>query len=133
MKKIFSLLLAIIICMSFVACSGNNSFSNAREKIMMVKTGSPFSYPDITYEEAFNNFFRNPSWEYFEDENKIEMVGFKGECLYDDVEIEVYIKFALDIENGTSEITDLSFNNIRQEYDMLVDLIETVFSDEELY
>lgn len=41
-----------------------------REKyIGMVKAGAPDDYPTISYEFAYENFFSDPKWDYFEAED----------------------------------------------------------------
>lgn len=75
------------------------------ERIDYVKNGYPQLIPDITYEEAYDNFFENPTWRYFDSTEGDEVVEFAGECRYsedgnvDEIEennAKVYIQFVLD-------------------------------------
>lgn len=48
--------------------------------VKLVKTGAPDGYPDITYGKAFDNFFTNPTWKYFESDKNEDVVEFSGGC-----------------------------------------------------
>ena len=52
------------------------------DRIDMVKGGTPVMIPDITYEEAYQHFFGNPNWRYFDAEDGSEVVEFSGDCTY---------------------------------------------------
>jgi hypothetical protein len=108
-----------------------------------VKSGTNNSYPGITYEEAFENFFAYPTWEYFkgtqdgpDDDgdgepdytiDDIDVVEFTGNCTYSDVEVKALVQFQLDIDAGTFEATYLSFNDVPQSSSMITELLSTVF------
>lgn len=70
------------------------------EMISMVKGGSPTIIPDITYEEAYENFFAKPTWRYFVSTDAEDVVEFSGECTYADDPAEVYIQFLLHDDNS---------------------------------
>ena len=61
-----------------------------------VKNGNPEMIPDITYGDAYDNFFANPEWRGFTADTGEEVVEFSGDCTY-----YVYIQFVLD-EDGES-------------------------------
>jgi hypothetical protein len=82
------------------------------ERIDMVKGGTPYIIPDITYEEAYDNFFENPTWRYFDSTDGDEVVEFAGKCRYssdgngDEIDYNnatVYIQFVLEDEDGDGE------------------------------
>lgn len=114
------------------------------EHVTGVKGGTNSAYPGITYEEAFENFFSTPTWQYFvgtqegpDDDGdgepdytveNVDVVEFTGGCLYADVEVTALIQFVLDEEAGTFQPTYLSFNDVPQSMLMLGGLMETVFT-----
>ncbi len=114
------------------------------EYVLGVKGGTNSAYPGVTYGEAFENFFFNPSWQYFvgtqegPDEDgdgepdytveNTDVVEFTGDCLYADVEVTALIQFVLDNEAGTFQPVYLSFNEVPQNMLMLSELMDTVFS-----
>ena len=99
------------------------------EHITFVKNGSPVSYPDITYDEAFSEFFGNTSWEYFVSDKGLDVVEFHGDCMYYDTEITVTIQFVLDMDDGTFEMEYDAFNDVPQSVFMSYSLISKVFED----
>lgn len=114
------------------------------EHVTGVKGGTNSAYPGITYEEAFENFFSNPTWRYFVGTQdgpdndgdgepdytveNVDVVEFTGGCIYADVEVTALIQFVLDEEAGTFQPTYLSLNEIPQNMLMLSGLMETVFT-----
>lgn len=114
------------------------------EQILGVKGGTNSTYSGVTYGEAFENFFSDPSWKYFvgtqdgPDEDgdgepdytvdNVDVVEFTGGCLYADVEVTALIQFVLDHEAGTFQPVYLSFNEVPQNMLMLRGLIDTVFT-----
>ena len=117
----------------------NNIFEN--EFVKSVKNGTSFTYPEVTYAEAFHSFFANPTWRYFNgtqdgpDEDgdgtpdyyveNVKVVEFTGSCTYLDVEVEALIQFVVGEE--TFEAEYLSFNDVPQNMIMLNALIEKAF------
>lgn len=116
------------------------------EHVLMVKNGHPESYPETTYQEAFEKFFSYPTWKYFvgikngldEDgdgnpdsaEENVDIVEFTGYCMYEEVEVKALMQFTLDSESGTFTATYLSFNDVPQNNLMLVELICAAFENE---
>lgn len=97
------------------------------EHVTFVKNGSPLNYPDITYDEAFSEFFSNRSWEYFESDKGLDVVEFHGDCMYYDSEITVTVQFVLDMKKGTFEMEYVAFNDVPQSVLMSYALITKVF------
>ena len=114
------------------------------EQILGVKGGTNSAYPGVTYGEAFENFFSDPTWEYFvgtqdgPDEDgdgepdytvdNVDVVEFTGGCLYANAEVTALIQFVLDNEAGTFQPVYLSFNGVPQNMLMLSGLLDTVFT-----
>lgn len=113
------------------------------EVILGVIKATPRNYPNITYEEAFNHFFGNPSWEHFtgtlkgfdEDgdgepdtiKDNVEVVEFTGRCIYAEVEVTALIQFALDDAGETFDPVYCSFNEVPQSEFMMLALINRAF------
>lgn len=70
--------------------------------IDMVKSGNPELIPNITYEQAYENFFGNPQWRGFTSDTGESVVEFAGDCTYDDEDARVYIQFVIDSESSFS-------------------------------
>lgn len=64
-----------------------------------VKNGSPEMIPDITYGDAYDNFFANTEWGGFTATTGEDVVEFSGDCTYYEKAARVYIQFVLD-ESG---------------------------------
>jgi hypothetical protein len=154
MKKMISGLLMATLSLGLCACGAEAVVDDVKdqvsnvvqaddENVLAVKGGTPNSYPEITYGDAFENFFAYPTWKYFkgtqegpdDDEDgepdytidDIDVVEFTGNCTYSDVEVKALIQFVLDKDAGTFEATYLSFNDVPQSSLMLSGLLSTVF------
>lgn len=107
--------------------------SEDEEMIAWVKKGSPYLIPDITYEEAYENFFGNPTWRYFDADDGSEVVEFAGECTYNDEPAEIYIQFVLDPDDDSFEMhyANLEVEGEQVEMDgiILLQLIYNPFSE----
>ena len=122
-----------------------NVVQSVDENVLAVKTGHPNSYPDISYEDAFENYFGDPTWKSFKgtqegpDEdgdgkpdytkNDVDVVEFTGYCMYQDVRVKALIQFVLNKEEGTFTSEYLSFNDVPQNKLMLLSLIDSAFTD----
>ena len=126
-----------------VADQTANIVDSQKEHVLMVKNGHPESYPETTYQEAFESFFSYPTWKYFtgtkegpdEDgdgvadytEENVDIVEFTGYCMYQETEVKALIQFTVDKEAGTFTATYLSFNEVPQSTLMLYSLLEKAF------
>ena len=115
--------------------------------VTSVKNGTPYSYPDITYDQAFSSFFSKPTWKYFvgtsegpdEDndgkpdytESNVDIVEFTGYCLYQGSEVKALIQFRINDDGETFTASYLSFNDVPQNYLMLSAIITKAFGDYE--
>ena len=88
MKKVFfkktwvSIIALVVLMTSLVGCSDIDTNSDLQgsifdSNISMVKNGHPELIPDITYEEAYDNFFANPQWRGFDVDIRIASVDMK--------------------------------------------------------
>ncbi len=141
MKKIITSL--AVVCLLFnTACSQatvnsavkeiNDSALQVLDKdneyIAMVKCGVPVSYPNITYEQAFESFFASPKWINGTTEDGKQVVEFSGDCTYNDVTVKATIQFLLDLDNNTFTSEYLAFNDVPQNKLLLNTLIDEAFS-----
>lgn len=99
----------------------SNSIETDDVKIYFVKNGYPLIYPNITYGQAFDEFFADPKWEYFRSEEGVDVVEFTGICTYKETQVEANLQFILNESEGTFQQGALSFNDVPQE-----DLITSV-------
>ena len=162
MRRIYYLIIMVICGLMCCACGSSaehtvdvltdeiidqtsNIVQMTDENVLAVKKGHPNSYPDITYEDAFEAYFGDPTWKSFvgtqegPDENgdgepdytvdNVDVVEFTGYCMYQNVKVKALIQFALDNEEGTFTSEYLSFNDVPQNMFMLYGLIEDVFDD----
>lgn len=152
-KKILYFILVMLLIPAMTGCfaddiveEGANKIQQEDENVLLVKEGHPNAYPDKTYGEAFEDFFGEPTWEYFvgtkegpdEDgdgnpdytEEGVEIVEFTGYCEYQEVRVKALLQFTLDKDNNAFEVTYLSLNDVPQNNLMLLGLIEKIFEDE---
>lgn len=153
LRMLINSIFVIATCLTLTACGSGSDISDQffdmvqseNENVLFVKEGSPNIYPDKMYGEAFEKFFGSPTWKYFlgtkegPDENgdgvpdyteeNVDIVEFTGYCTYQDVEVKALIQFTLNKEEGTFEVTYLSFNDVPQDYFMIAELIEAVFTN----
>ena len=109
---------------------------DANEHIYGVKYGSPSSYPNTTYADAFGFFFGSPKWTYFrgstnDSGNIYDVVEFTGTCMFRDAEVSALIQFTLSEDGDSFSATYLSFNDVPQDSLMLGLLIDKAFSEYE--
>lgn len=96
--------------------------------VQMVKNGSPVSYPNVTYDQAFGNFFASSTWKHLDGTKVVEFTGY---CQYDGVDVKALIQFTVDEDSNTFECSYLSFNEVSQNMLQLLALIDQVFSEYE--
>ncbi len=163
-RKVFLISCGMSVLMLFTGCTRrsvenvvdeiNKSIDNSIHEddidyhVEMVKNGTSFDYPDITYGEAFEAFFAEPRWKYFQAEaskddqeseeipeetgsenngKPLDVVEFTGYCTYQDVEVEACIQFKLDMDNGTFQTGYVGFNDVPQSSYMANALVNKAF------
>ena len=125
-KRIITrVVLVLSLCFMLAGCSVTYNENN--EYIQFVKKDTFNEYPNITCGEAFDAFFDNPKWGYFNSDTGEDVVEFTGKCLYDDVEVEVLMQFTIDEESGSFDVNYLSINDISQNYFMLSAMLSAIF------
>ncbi len=102
-------------------------FDPNSDYVKFVKKGTNSEYPGVTYGDAFDYYFANPKWKYFESDTGVDVVEFTGKCLYRDVEVDATIQWQLDVENGTFELGYVAFNDVPQDMLTSLVLVSTVF------
>lgn len=155
MKKIHYLCMISVILVFLTGCSETDitdqmaNIKNAKEEhVLSVKGGSPVGHPDMTFGEAFDNFFAYPTWQYFvgiqegydEDGDgkpdytidNVDVVEFTGYCTYQDVEVKARIQFTLAEDGDTFETTYLAFNEVPQNRLILYALLDKVFGVDDI-
>ena len=100
-------------------------------RVEFVKQGHPQMIPDITYEQAYENFFARPQWRAFDSTDGKEVVEFSGECTYNDEPATVYIQFVFDDEEtfsfGYYALFDEDKNEIPPTMSTMLELIYNPF------
>ena len=132
MKKIRATIILCFVVLCICGCSSssvednvtdvakelNDQVSNITDKedehVLYVKNGCPLSYPNISYGEAFGEFFDDPTWKYFEADTGEDVVEFTGYCIYKDTKVKARLQFVLDMKAGTFTQGALSFNDVPQ-------------------
>lgn len=120
-----------------------NANDSQNKYVHFVKDATNSRYPDVTYGEAFDEFFAYPTWKYFQGsvENTdsdnsdgsnntkeiYDIVEFTGYCSYRDTEVKARLQFQLDLEEGTFFARSLSFNDVPQVNLVMGLLLERVF------
>ena len=144
MKKLYLLLIAftLILCTACSDTSQQNTESDSGEPatsvstassnsdhrcVQLVKNGYRAGLQDLTYGEAFSDFFVNPQWQYFESRTGKDIVQFTGECIYQEVNVEARVQFVVDESANTFRATYLAFNEVPQNTLALSALIEKAF------
>ncbi len=96
--------------------------------IDMIKDAKNSTY-GITYGDAFDSFFTDPTWSYFEATTGEDVVEFEGGLLYNNEPVTALIQFILYVDEGTFEVYYLSLDDEDQDDLMLEALIEKVFEE----
>lgn len=142
-KKLIILLLSVAVTVT--GCSATSlentgkeikdtidDFTDSDNKyVKMVKGGYRENNPDLTYGQAFSDFFGTPRWHYFLSDEGDDVVEFTGDCTYQDVAVKARIQFIVDEENGTFEIAYFDLNEVPQNMLTLASLMANVFGYEE--
>lgn len=103
----------------------NNDYDSSYY-INIVANDSLDGYEGITYKEAFDAFFSNPTWIYFKSDQGNDVVEFTGGLTVDGNEVTACLQFL--IKNGDFEFSWLDYDEEEQSQSEMDDLLETVFS-----
>lgn len=99
----------------------------ALDYISRVKNGFNKSYKYITYGEAFETFFYESTWQYFEAKTGEHVVEFSGICDGEEGKIRTKMQFIVHLKEGTFEVVAMTFNEVPQNPLMISGLLEKVF------
>lgn len=109
-----------------VADQAENIADIEDEHVLKVKYGYPENYPDVTFGEAFDNFFAMPTWKYFKADTGEDVVEFTGYCTYQDAEVKARLQFILN-DDDTFSTGALSFNDVPQSMFITSAMLEKAF------
>ena len=108
LPKIPTLFFAIFEIVALIICF---NISNDVSAVLSVKGGSPNQYPNITYEQAFDGYFTNSTWEACKkNEEGNEIVKFTGTCTYLGVDAVAEIKFEIYEEQDCFVVSSVKIN-----------------------
>ncbi len=120
-KRITGVIMLILCVACFTGCDQKDVEDQVRnvtdsvdEHVIGVKNGYPEAAPQITYGDAFENFFGNPTWKYFESTDGKDVVEFTGKCTYLDQEVKARLQFILSKDSKSFKQGALSFNDVPQ-------------------
>ncbi len=97
--------------------------------VRFVKEACPEAYPDISYGDAFDDFFGDCKWEYFKSEENQDVVEFRGNCMYEDETAEVKAQFLVSYDEGKGELYTMSLNDEIQPELVQAILLTKIFND----
>ena len=129
---VITILIIVVVALNNAGGNGATptaSVTSGNRYVQMVRNGSPMTWPNVTYDEAFSNFFGSPRWTHFVSDDGLQVVQFTGDMEYGGSPVNALIQFVVDMESGTFDATFLSFNEVPQTQLMLLTLINTVFDD----
>lgn len=109
-KSITAAILALIICAALFfyipRYVGNNI------NVYKVINGHPSAYPSITYGQAFDKFFANPSWHYEQGSDGTQYVTFTGRCTYNGIPSTASITY-YPVDEQTIRVMSASINGAK--------------------
>lgn len=125
-KSIVSAIVSIIICS--VLFFALQRLIGGYRYVDMVRYGHPYNCPNITYQDAFNEFFDSPRWT-FESSNDNKVVIFTGKTNVDGQYSTFEYRYKLDLSNNSFELIGLRIDG--KEQSNLIALLwnNTPFSD----
>lgn len=127
-KRLIFGVLAVLVVVLGMSVISYRDYVN--EHISQVKEGTNVTYPTVTYGEAFDNFFGNPTWDYFSADDGMNVVEFSGMCGYKNEQVVAVIQFTFYDDEDYFEASYLSFNGEPQSQNMLNSLIDKALQDE---
>lgn len=104
---------------------------SGNEYIEMVKGGAPSSYPQITYGEAFDDYFSDSDWQYFKSSSDRKVVEFHGKCMYGDKEAKLCFQFIIADDNETFSVEYLDIDGESQNMLTMGIALDSIFSSYE--
>ena len=96
-----------------------------------VRNSSPEAYPNLTLEEAYENFFDHPKWRFGEMEGSYVTVEFSGTCLYKGEEVTANLTIYNYVDSNSCTVMYLDFNGVPQDDEILHLLLNTIYGSYE--
>ncbi len=128
MRKSWLFLITIFLLLAS-GCGGKpNALTSLDPRTSVVRDGHFNSYPNVSIGNAYNAFFSDPNWKYFETSDKRKVVEFSGGCTYRDAPVKVTQQFVLHNDNSF-EVGYLAFNDVPQVQLISSALIAKVFEN----
>lgn len=93
----------------------------------IVQNGYFFNYPYPSVQIAFENFFGNPSWEYFLSTDNEHVVEFNGDAFKNGVPGTVTIQFLINIEDESFSVNYAAFDNEPMAYEEFDGLLNAIY------
>lgn len=91
---------------------------------------SVYLYPDQTYGEAFDDFFEDPNWDYFQSDDGRDVVEFTGGCSYRGENADIYIQFIARKSENYCTVCYASVNGNGMSDDEILNMIGSVFEQD---
>lgn len=102
--------------------------SSAQRAMKIVHEGSFYQYPNTTVKDAFDSYFIDPEWEYFESTNDNHVIEFKGKCYFNNELVEILVQFTVDVDNETFVVKYREKSGEIMSDDVFLDLLKSVYS-----
>ena len=118
------IVLLILVC-CVVAFFSFKSFRKEMAYIDLVKEGHLKAFQSQTVGEAFDYYFQNPKWDYFESEYGLDIVEFQGKYTYNGKSKKIKIQFVVNDDEFVAE--HFSVDGKRSTYEELYELLVKVF------
>lgn len=99
--------------------------------VLLAQDAHSVSHPDVTFGFAFDSYFKNPQWQYFESDTGKDVVEFTGDCQHEGQKVKARIQFIVDLPAQSCEPTHLTFNDVAQDGETLQALVDTALTGAE--
>lgn len=111
-KQIIGLLIVLLVTMfSLGGCSQSYD-----EHVQMVRNGTMNMRPNVPVGEAFDQFFKDGEWKYFEATDNSKVVEFSGKCSWEGKTATATIQFIItgdkSFQLGHTDINGVSLNKL---------------------
>ena len=114
MPRVPTVFFAVFEIIALIFCF---SASNDVGAVVSVKEGCPAQYPNITYEQAFENYFANTTWDACgQDEYGNEVVKFTGVCTYLGSDAVAEVTFTIYEEQSSFVVSSVKLNGEDMDY-----------------
>ena len=105
-KRIIVGSLCLAVAAVLIIAGAIGAMDKTDEYVLAVTEGTLSDFSDkVTVGEAFEDFFDNPEWKSFEDEDGRIIVEFNGECTWKGEAADCCVQFEIDEDDGTFEVS----------------------------